>query len=745
MTIEDFNSEETRDRLKGVFANVRKEGEKVQKTNKNPVSPNADITPKSFKNGKNTIKRESTAAPEKGPRPEISFFIEIPTKSGSKQFEVKKGQIFYMERNDARKYEILAILPKKKDIPLLVKVQALGTEQRPFFLSQQDFLKNFENNDIRFKVAPEEETQTILEQGITPPPKPQRGVRTRKTEKQVRPAPVKAKHPEPKEVLATAPEESWVSLNDRKFKEGETMEYDGKTYLLQKIEDIAGDKKLRFLIDDKDKVTIKFSQAQKLFNKPATEKRKGLKIASQISPKPQATTVDPLVLETPTPKKPPVYTLDTNTLKEAAADAKERTAHKEQYDKLAEKIAALEERAVKHKAEIEEFEKKRADLERFISTLENEQATRKTKREEREKRIAELETLLAETLEEISTAETKTVPPETGAPRKVQKFLTDFIKNNTPDFKKIFAGIENEKEKLAALRDYIVEGVSGFTVEKEFFKKALKYTLATGIMVVGNIERVSDGNPPTLEKKKPIETSTPAPKIEKPTATFNTKSESGVLRFAEIRDALERASAKDAERLVAEAAADPRIEIADRQAFASMPTNARIAYLINALKSPSQRTGFLIGCKENTTGYAFDHNNMLIHSFPAIFGKDTSENKNTTNSKKGKLTGATTPSDTYLFGKGGLRADQIKKYESRVFMIYGDQNGVMLHEVDSTEVSFDDRIKLLEEGGGFMSLGCMVYGKEDGNVLNQAYGDSNKKFKLYITPTDPKTVFVPKF
>ena len=194
--------------------------------------------------------------------------------------------------------------------------------------------------------------------------------------------------------------------------------------------------------------------------------------------------------------------------------------------------------------------------------------------------------------------------------------------------------------------------------------------------------------------------------------------------------------------------------IPDFDLYNSLSKNGKEIYRYEAFgpKSKDARP-YIIADKHTATIYVIGGDNMLIHSFPALFGAATGETPHTSNlSTKNPGPGATTPQGMYeLLNNPDVISDHdLEKYQGNIYMVKNteNENGVYMamHQTAYMNAeNYRQRLAALASPStedNKMSWTCINIGKENFEEYLDKYFDvSEEGYMLYILPDNPDEQF----
>jgi hypothetical protein len=194
--------------------------------------------------------------------------------------------------------------------------------------------------------------------------------------------------------------------------------------------------------------------------------------------------------------------------------------------------------------------------------------------------------------------------------------------------------------------------------------------------------------------------------------------------------------------------------IPDFDLYNSLSKNGKEIYRYEAFgpKSKDSRP-YIIADKYTATIYVIGGDNMLIHSFPALFGAATGETPHTSNlSTKNPGPGATTPQGMYeLLNNPDVISDHdLEKYQGNIYMVKNteNENGVYMamHQTAYMNAeNYRQRLAALASPStedNKMSWTCINIGKENFEEYLDKYFDvSEEGYMLYILPDNPDEQF----
>ena len=194
--------------------------------------------------------------------------------------------------------------------------------------------------------------------------------------------------------------------------------------------------------------------------------------------------------------------------------------------------------------------------------------------------------------------------------------------------------------------------------------------------------------------------------------------------------------------------------IPDFDLYNSLSKNGKEIYRYEAFGPKSKDTRpYIIADKYTATIYVIGGDNMLIHSFPALFGAATGETPHTSNlSTKNPGPGATTPQGMYeLMNNPDLISDHdLEKYQGNIYMVKNteNENGVYMamHQTAYMNAeNYRQRLAALASPSpedNKMSWTCINIGKENFEEYLDKYFDvSEEGYMLYILPDNPDEQF----
>lgn len=194
--------------------------------------------------------------------------------------------------------------------------------------------------------------------------------------------------------------------------------------------------------------------------------------------------------------------------------------------------------------------------------------------------------------------------------------------------------------------------------------------------------------------------------------------------------------------------------IPDFDFYNSLSKNGKEIYRYEAFGPKSKDTRpYIIADKYTATIYVIGGDNMLIHSFPALFGAATGETPHTSNlSTKNPGPGATTPQGMYeLMNNPDLISDHdLEKYQGNIYMVKNteNENGVYMamHQTAYMNAeNYRQRLAALASPSpedNKMSWTCINIGKENFEEYLDKYFDvSEEGYMLYILPDNPDEQF----
>lgn len=194
--------------------------------------------------------------------------------------------------------------------------------------------------------------------------------------------------------------------------------------------------------------------------------------------------------------------------------------------------------------------------------------------------------------------------------------------------------------------------------------------------------------------------------------------------------------------------------IPDFDLYNSLSKNGKEIYRYEAFGPKSKDTRpYIIADKYTATIYVIGGDNMLIHSFPALFGAATGETPHTSNlSTKNPGPGATTPQGMYeLMNNPDLISDHdLEKYQGNIYMVKNteNENGVYMamHQTAYMNAeNYKQRLAALASPSpedNKMSWTCINIGKENFEEYLDKYFDvSEEGYMLYILPDNPDEQF----
>lgn len=194
--------------------------------------------------------------------------------------------------------------------------------------------------------------------------------------------------------------------------------------------------------------------------------------------------------------------------------------------------------------------------------------------------------------------------------------------------------------------------------------------------------------------------------------------------------------------------------IPDFDFYNSLSKNGKEIYRYEAFGPKSKDTRpYIIADKYTATIYVIGGDNMLIHSFPALFGAATGETPHTSNlGTKNPGPGATTPQGMYeLMNNPDLISDHdLEKYQGNIYMVKNteNENGVYMamHQTAYMNAeNYRQRLAALASPSpkdNKMSWTCINIGKENFEEYLDKYFDvSEEGYMLYILPDNPNEQF----
>lgn len=194
--------------------------------------------------------------------------------------------------------------------------------------------------------------------------------------------------------------------------------------------------------------------------------------------------------------------------------------------------------------------------------------------------------------------------------------------------------------------------------------------------------------------------------------------------------------------------------IPDFDLYNSLSKNGKEIYRYEAFgpKSIDNRP-YIIADKYTATIYVIGGDNMLIHSFPALFGAARGETPHTSSlSTKNPGPGATTPQGMYeLLNNPDVISDHdLEKYQGNIYMVKNteNENGVYMamHQTAYMNAeNYSQRLAALATptaSDNKMSWTCINIGKENFEQYLDKYFDvSEEGYMLYILPDNPDEEF----
>lgn len=194
--------------------------------------------------------------------------------------------------------------------------------------------------------------------------------------------------------------------------------------------------------------------------------------------------------------------------------------------------------------------------------------------------------------------------------------------------------------------------------------------------------------------------------------------------------------------------------IPDFDLYNSLSKNGKEIYRYEAFGPKSKDTRpYIIADKYTATIYVIGGDNMLIHSFPALFGAARGETPHTSNlSTKNPGPGATTPQGMYeLLNNPDIISDHdLEKYQGNIYMVKNteNENGVYMAMHQTAYMNAENyraRLAALASPSpedNKMSWTCINIGKENFEEYLDKYFDvSEEGYMLYILPDNPDEQF----